>query len=240
MNFKKLKYKIKLSLFNFIRPPFQNTTYSQAGEDAIVRFLLNDKGVTDFTYLDIGTNIPNYGNNTFLFYKKRKKGVCVEADSSLIPQIKKIRPNDIVLKYGVSIDDRKEAKFYIFDNSAINTFDSAEAKKRQLSGNYKLIKEEMTPLANINDIIKSNFHDWPTILSLDIEGLDFDVLKSLNFDNYPIPIIIVETCEYSENYIRADTNDISTYMHSNNYFTYASTYINTIFVNKNWFYDSSK
>ena len=74
------------------------------------------------------------------------------------------------------------------------------------------------------------------MLSLDIEGLDLEVLKSLDFEKYPIPVICVETCTYSENHIRPKDKTILEFVMSKGYEVYADTYINTIFVNKAWFY----
>ena len=66
--------------------------------------------------------------------------------------------------------------------------------------------------------------------------MDLLVLQSLNFDEYPIPVICAETCTYSENYIKPKDLRISEFMRGKGYFVYADTYINTIFVNSKWFY----
>ena len=89
-------------------------SYSQAGEDGILSFLITDKKLTKVEYLELGTNIPDVGNNTFLLYKMGHRGVCVEADKSLIQNIQKLRPEDKVINAGVSVSDQTEANFYIF------------------------------------------------------------------------------------------------------------------------------
>lgn len=211
------------------------TSYSQAGEDSVVRFLFSDIGVKNISYLDLGTNNPKYGNNTYWFYKNNSKGVCVEADPSLISKIKKYRSKDKVIHAGVSIDNFSNSKFYIFNQAALNTFDLVEANKRSLSGKYKVIKEVNVPLLTINDLIAQNFDTYPDFLSIDIEGLDYDVLKSLNYLIYPIPVMCVETCTYSENHIRQKDTKLINFMLEKDYFIYADTYLNTIFVNKSWF-----
>jgi FkbM family methyltransferase len=228
------------SIINFlkeVRFTFNNTSYSQAGEDAIIRYLFGDYGLTEITYLDIGTNSPIIGNNTYWFYKNGSKGVCVEADSTLINLIKLKRPKDKILNVGVSISKNSFADFYVFNQPAINTFDKFEAEKRLQSGLYNVIKVEKVALMNINDIISNNFNKFPDFLSLDIEGLDLDVLKSLDLNKYPIPVICVETCRYSESYIRPKDLDIIDFLTTNGYFIYADTYLNTIFVNNKWFYN---
>jgi hypothetical protein len=210
-------------------------TYSQAGEDVIIDFLLQGIGYTTLTYLELGTNTPDWGNNTYLFYKKGGSGVLVEADETVIPLIKKVRPNDRLLNIGVGLQSQKEADFYIFENKGLNTFSREEAEHREKEGKFKIKKITKVPLQPINEIIAENFDVLPDLLSIDIEGLDLPVLKTLDFNKYPISIICAETCTYSENHIKPKDLSIANFIVSKGYFIYADTYINTIFVNNEWF-----
>lgn len=212
-------------------------SYSQAGEDAIFRFLFDDKKVKNITYLDIGTSIPDSGNNTYLLYKSGARGVCVEADTTLIPEIQRRRPRDTILNIGVAVGDKKEGTLHVFNPSGMNTLDEHEAQERLKSGKWKLVKKVTIPLVDINTIIRNNFDTTPTLLSIDIEGLDLPVLKDLDFKSYPIPVICAETCMFSDTYIRPKNPAIAEFLTTQGYEVYADTYINTIFVNKNWFHN---
>ncbi|HNW90496.1 MAG TPA: FkbM family methyltransferase [Bacteroidales bacterium] len=235
-----LKNLTRKIVFRYIKPEikvrYRLNTYSQAGEDAVLTFLFADKKKLSLTYLDIGTNEPDTCNNTYLFYTRGNRGVCVEADKTLIPKIKNIRPEDKVIHAGVSVSEMKEADFYIFDIKGISTFDKGEAERRIAGGTYKITRVDRVPLMTINQLIKENFDTYPDLLSIDIEGLDLDVLKSLDFEKYPIPVICAETCAYGENHIRPKDKSIESFLVAEGYEIYADTYINTIFVNKNWFY----
>ena len=230
------KYGSRNDMNNIVTIP-HHSSYSQAGEDRVLYFLLRDKGINiqKMSYLDIGTNYPDECNNTYLLYTMGARGVCVEADEGLIEQIKKVRPEDKTLNIGVSIEESKLADFYVFENAGHNTFDKEEAEKKAVYD--KIIKVVKVPLQNINDLIRDNFKKYPLFLSLDIEGLDLKVLESLDYKKYPIPVMCVETCEFSMTHIRPKNNEIRDYMLSQNYEVYADTYINTIFVNKEWFYN---
>ena len=231
------KRLIKKIVFRLIKPPtkYLSNTYSQVGEDAIINFLINDKKIKDLSYLDIGTNNPDWGNNTYLFYLKGFRGVCVEADKSFISKIKRVRTEDVILNFGVGVESGKSASFYIFDEPSLNTFDKDEAESRQNQGTVKILSIESVEIKTISEIISENFNSYPDLLSLDIEGLDFMVLKSIDFDKFPIPIICAETCTYSENHLRPKNPEIADFMLKNGYFVYADTYVNTIFVRKKWF-----
>jgi FkbM family methyltransferase len=216
---------------------YKNTSYAQAGEDMVIRYLFRDIGKKfKINYLDLGTNIPDFGNNTYWFYRKKGKGVCVEADPTLVGRIKKVRPKDKVINAGVAVSEEKEADFFVFDEPAISTFNKQEAELRSSTGRNKIVKVAKVPLVDINKLIKQNFQSYPDLISIDIEGLDLDVLKSLDYARFPVPVICVETCTYSENHIRPKDPSIAEFMKTVGYEVYADTYINTIFVNKSWFY----
>jgi FkbM family methyltransferase len=234
----RLKRLIKAATYAVIPPPFVPASYSQAGEDAVLRFLFSDRKIESISYLDVGTNVPDLTNNTFLFYLAGSSGVCVEADPTLIPQIRSTRPRDKILNVGVSTSGATEADFYVFDVKGISTFDKAEADQRVASGKFKVAEIIKVRLLDINSILRDNFEQRPDLLSIDIEGMDLPVLKTLDFARYPIPVICVETCRYSESHVRPKDHAIAEFMATQGYEVYADTYINTIFVNRRWFYES--
>lgn len=228
---------VKKLILRFVRLFVFQNSYAQAGEDVIVKFLFDSKKNAIKSYLDLGTCSPDSHNNTYLFYTLGIRGVCVEADSSLIARIKKIRRKDVVLNLGVGVHGQSAwADFYIFDQPALNTFNKEEASFREKHGTYKILKVEKIQIKEINSIIKENFNEYPDFLSIDIESMDLKVLQSLDFDKYPIPVICAETCTYSEDHIKPKDLKISEFMLENGYFIYADTYINTIFVNYKWFH----
>lgn len=146
----------------------QQTSYSQAGEDIIVCNIFSDAKILKPNYLEFGTSIPDFGNNTFKLYLGGSRGVLVEADATLIDLIKSKRSQDKVLNFGVSISGQKEADFFVFSLSAINTFSREEAESRENSGAYSIVKTVRVPLKTINEIIAENFIKYPDFLSIDI------------------------------------------------------------------------
>ena len=212
-------------------------SYAQVGEDIIVEQLFHSVGIRFPSYLEIGTNHPKLGNNTYKLYRKGCRGVLIEADASLIPLIKRTRPKDKTLNIGVGKSDGQSKQFFIFTQSGLNTFDSKEAEIRQRMGE-KLKCVVDVPVQSINAIISENFRERPDFLSLDVEGLDLPILKTLDRQAYPIPVMCVETCSFSQTHIKETDQEIISFMETIGYFIYASTYINSIFVNKTWFNQS--
>jgi FkbM family methyltransferase len=159
----------------------------------------------------------------------------IEPDPSFGKILQKARPKDKVIQAAIS-DKGGEADFYIFNEPSINTLSKEEAELRQQSGKYYIKDTQKIQLLTIEKIIADHLNDTlPHLISLDVEGVDYAVLSAFDFSKYPVPVWVVETCEYSENHIKPKTTSIIDLMHSKGYFTYADTYINTIFVNKKWF-----
>ena len=226
---------MKLKLYYWAKPAYIWHSYAQAGEDRILEYFFHSVGITAPTYLDIGTNHPSRGNNTFLFYENGSSGVCVEADPSLHDDIVKARPRDKCLNVGVTFDDRAEADFYVFSVPSLNTLSREEAEFREKNGSYKVEKVIKIPLKNINAIIEENFSRTPDLMSIDVEGIDLAILESLDFDKHRPVALCVETITYSENRTEEKISEILDLVQSKGYLIYADTHINTIFVDEKRF-----
>ncbi len=217
--------------------PDAQTGYSQFGEDLIVNFLFNSLGIQQPTYLDIGANHPRFISNTYFFYKRGGRGVLVEPNPRLSKMLKTVRPRDVVLEVGIGLAAATQADFYIFGGFAdgLSTFSKSEATHWEtvgLRGHGKIQIEKViqVPLVSINQIIAENFSGKaPNFLSLDVEGLDLDVLKGLEFDRFAPDVICVETLGYDGNQATFKKHDIIEFMLAKKYVAYADTRVNTIF-----------
>gem|GEM_PF-792751 len=225
----KLWFSRKYILYFFPR------TYSQAGEDIILSYLFNELQIANPTYLDIGANYPIAFNNTYFLYQKGCRGVCVEADPTLIPELKKYRKKDRILNVGVGVTNEKELDFYIYDAKGLNTFSKEEVEQRSKFGTYQVQKVIKIPSVTINDIISQNFSVPPNFLSIDVEGLDLDILKSMDFNKYRPDVICVETITYDEGRGAKKIKNIVDFVCSQGYIVYADTHINTIFAAEKYY-----
>jgi FkbM family methyltransferase len=208
-------------------------SYSQCGEDLIVSYIFQQLNKSNFTYLDIGAHHPKILSNTYSFYKSGIRGVCVEPDPYLYKIFKEERPEDICLNIGVGVSNKKEADFYIMSEKGINTFSKDEAEKIESQGKYFIEKIIKIPLININEVIEKYFDNGPDFISLDVEGLDFEILKTFNFEKYKPDVFCIETIEYDNKGKGKKRTKIIEYMKQKGYSVYADTYINTIFVKSN-------
>lgn len=210
---------------------FAKISYSQCGEDLIVKFIFDCLGIEKPSYIDIGAHDPEYLNNTNIFYLNGSRGINIEPDPCCYKRIQDKRNLDINLNIGVS-DIVGEMDFYFISPSTLNTFSKSEADKYAAIGHpiTSVKKIEVNTLPNI--IHKYCNNHFPDFLSLDIEGMDEIILKSINYDeNFPV-VICVETISFSENGNGIKNRTIIEFLESKGYLVYADTYINTIFVKK--------
>jgi FkbM family methyltransferase len=215
--------------------PLAKRSYSQCGEDLIISYLFNLRGIISPTYIDIGAHDPYYLSNTALFYERGARGINIEANPLLIDNFNRERPYDINLNIGVS-NEIGAIDFFIMEDSTLSTFSKSESEKMVSLG--KALRETRTiPTTTIFEIIRT-YHNGisPDLMSLDIEGLDYIILKDINFQKIAPKVICVEAADYSPIGAGKRRDDIIELLVQNGYYEYANTNLNAIMVKKDfWF-----
>jgi FkbM family methyltransferase len=228
-----LKYRLLPSLRRLRNNHSENAkvSYSQCGEDLIMQLLFKVLGIDTVSYLDVGAHHPTYLSNTYLFYKSGGRGVCVEPDPSLFEEFGKKRPHDVHLNCGVGTF-AGQVDFFVMSTSTLNTFSKEEVERYLSYGKQRIMKTIKIELRLINDILEKHFEKCPNLVSLDVEGMDYEILDCFNFGKYRPDVFCLETLSYNEDKSERKLTEIIDIMHKNGYLTYADTYINTIFVDK--------
>jgi FkbM family methyltransferase len=212
----------------FRKPTDYKISYAQNGEDIIIGNILQWLNIDKPVYLDIGTYHPSIISNTYKLYKQGHAGICVEPNPSLFAEIKRVRKRDTCLNVGVS-DTMGKAAFYIMANKTLNTLSREQAYFFRDSGQSAIEQEIEISIVTISHIIQTYLSDKaPHFVSLDIEGLDFQVLQSIDFEKYRPQVFCLETKDAQHN----KNQDILQFMEARGYFICADTFINSIFVEK--------
>jgi FkbM family methyltransferase len=226
----------KIKSFPYILLGHARPSYAQFGEDRILEYLFKSLNIDKPFYLEIGTNHPIKGNNTYFFYTQGANGVLVEPDIYYHQIIKNKRSRDILVKEGVTFDETEKADFYVFDlkYTGWNTFSTEEVEMREKQGipYKKKVKVDLISIKKLLDkYCKGRSID---LLSLDVEGLDEMILKAYDFENYAPKIICVEIIRFGESSFKTKEEGIISFLEDKGYELYANTYVNGIFVHKNF------
>lgn len=106
--------------------------------------------------------------------------------------IETVRPRDILINKAVSLDG-KPAKFYSLDSSAVSTlnYDKVSKEYRDNVKYFGLKDVYSVDTVTVNDLIQS-MEKTPDIISIDIEGYDYDVLSQINYESCKPKIMIAE------------------------------------------------
>jgi FkbM family methyltransferase len=169
-------------------------SYSQYGEDVHITDLINkiNPDRQKDIYIDIGANHPMDLSNTYLFYRKGYRGVVIEPNRELINLFRIFRKRDIAINIGCS-EKSTVARFTISKTPVLSSFNEVD----------NAWKTEYVPLLPLDDILQNIQFSRIFLLSIDVEGLSIDVLKSAIKTLEKTIIVIVEyNNEMEHNYVK--------------------------------------
>ena len=207
-------------------------SFAQQGEDLILYNLLcHDLQIQAPSYLDIGAGDPVLSNNTYALYLTGCRGVLVEPNPTLVRKLKAVRPGDVVLGCGVGLEEAADADYYVIRGRwPLNTFSrETVAEYRRQSASDPVERVLKMPLIPINRLLDDHFNGAPDLLSIDIEGLDLKVLRTLDFRAHRPAAICAETKKPGMSH---DSTPVARLLRSRGYVACAGSLYNTIFVDR--------
>jgi len=145
----------------------------------------------------------------------------------------KFRKRDINIE--VDIGEKEDIlTFYIFNDPGLNTFDENLARQRNGKMGYYIIKELPVKVYPLSKILEEYLPKGQEIdfLNVDVEGKNFEVLKSNDWSTYRPKVVLVEILCFSIEEVFKDP--IFIIMKENGYSFFAKTF-NTCFFVENEF-----
>lgn len=211
--------KIKTSWFG----EFPKLSYARGGEDLLLDDTFNQK--SSGFYVDVGAYHPVKYSNTFKFYLKGWSGINVDPNKEIMDLFKSIRPRDINLNLAVGPEAGFIDYFMNPSDPSMNTVDPAFAK--QAAAKYGITTNEVrqVPVDTLENIILESGCDVNAIdfLNVDVEGFDYEVLKSNNWEIIRPTIILVEI---NSRFKALEQTQICSFLAQQNYSMIAYTCLN--------------
>jgi methyltransferase, FkbM family len=171
--------------------------HSQYGQDKIIDFLLKNK--TEGIFVDIGAHDGKSLSNTYFFEKKRNwKGLCIEPNPDVY---EKLKINRCCFTENCCITDKNDSVIFrkvegypemlsgileFFDKGHIERIDSEIA---QYGGSYTDIPLKCR---NINDLLRKYGLYKIDYCSIDTEGADEKIVKSIDMSLFDIKSFSIE------------------------------------------------
>lgn len=146
-------------------------TYSQHGEDRILFDEIRRAGWTSQPYVDVGANHPSDISNTYLLYREGMHGVVIEPNRELITLHRWVRPRDIALPVGCGSHDTL-AKFFYSSTPVTSSFEEST----MMGQGTRVLAAEYLPVFTLDTIVRALGLQRISLISIDTEGRDLDVL----------------------------------------------------------------
>jgi FkbM family methyltransferase len=189
--------------------------FGQWAEDVLVRKLFPKSKKTGI-YLDLGAYHPFIHSNTAFFWMKGWSGINVDANPNSIELFNKVRPRDTnVWAALVPQKDIREGAHQI----ALHLSDQSDTQSKisatgtvnsELGLDRGFSKSINVPATCINDLLNTQKVHRIDYLNIDIEGIDVDVLKEMDFARISPHVVTIE--DYSSHLKELVNSDISIHM----------------------------
>ena len=201
-------------------------SYAQEGEDLVLRRIFEQQAAG--FYVDVGAHHPKRFSNTFIFYKAGWRGINIEPNPEVKAAFASMRPRDTHVQVGIS-DRPSTLTYYQFDEPALNSFDGDLVRWRLANTPFKVIRESAVPVERLDAVLTRHLPSGQAIdfLSVDVEGLDFAVLRSNDWARFRPTCVVVEALQASlETALRGD---VCIFLQEQGYELFAKTYNSLIF-----------
>lgn len=175
--------------------------YSQIGQDQY--YIENiSKGKKNGIFLDIGANNGIFESNTAaLEFDYGWTGICIEANSNLIVQLRNNRPKSIVIETAVWKEnttlefETTESNHKGIEGHLLSRISNLERNQKYFQKHFQESRKTfLVPARTITNIISSmaNFPKTIDYCSIDTEGSEIEVLQGIDFNMIDIRFMTIE------------------------------------------------
>jgi FkbM family methyltransferase len=210
------------------------TYYGFHAEDAVILELFRTGGDIERKgfYVDIGAYKPVDYSLTYRFYEHGWRGINVDPAEGMKTTFDTSRPEDINIQCAVG-DDEGQKKFYILKNPQENTLSQEEAHRNKTN----LLSQTTVTVYKLATLLETYKPSDIAIdfLSIDVEGLEMNVLTSNDWERFSPKTIAVEQLRVTTLEELADS-DVYRFLKNQGYEFFAKTPC-TVFYYSRKYYD---
>lgn len=200
--------------------------YADAGEDRLIAAFFPSPGF----YIDVGCNHPVNYSNTFMLYKRGWHGINIDANANLIELHRRLKPKDQSI-FAAIAQHQQTLTYTQFEGETLMASLDPEFVRTRVANGLRIRSESVLKTQTLTEVlVQSHAPNRFELLSVDVEGLDLEVLKSLDFDQFRPRMIVVEILGYDlENY---SSEPIFEFLSTKGYRLAGYTHMNAIFIER--------
>ena len=168
---------------------FKKKEFSQGLEESFLLkyFIKKEKGF----FMDVGCHDPFRYSNTQALYRKGWSGINIDANPDTISKFNKYRKRDTNICALIS-NATNTLEYCYYNDHALNGIHNKKRKDFLINKGYKILKTESINTTTLNKVLEKSKYKVIDLLSIDVEGHEMEVLKSIDLDLHPVELIIVE------------------------------------------------
>ena len=177
-----------------LNPVQQKVSFAQNAEDIRVWRAFHEgiqESASDrrLTYVDVGANEPRHLSITASLYDLGWRGLLIEADPELAHELRRFRPNDIVVEMAAA-SGPGELTFYRVPGTGLGTLDAEEANAARARGFEVLAYTVATD--SLDSILDAHAVEVIHFMSIDVEGAESIVLQGLCLAKHRPWVVCIE------------------------------------------------
>lgn len=139
-------------------------------------------------FVEVGANEPKHSSQTWHLEQRGWHGVLVEPIPELCEDLRKNRPSSIVVQAACgAAEQRGPTKFYVAEGLARSTL-----AQNTVSLNVSFSRTETVEVRTLDDILEEVQLPHVDFVSIDVEGLQLDVLRGFNLQKHRPRLLLVE------------------------------------------------
>lgn len=210
---------------------------SSYGEDAMLfglmdrlKFMSQSDTFKYSTYMDIGCYHPVVDNNTAFLYQGGWRGTLIDPNPAVKLEVEKYRPQDLFLQVAVTIDPTINELMVFNDANSMNSMDKVFVERAQKANDIEIIKILKVESITIDEAFQKHvdrFGSAPSVVNIDVEGMDYDVITSFSFKYRPLFIIIEDEILGS-----FEGSKLKLFMESKDYAIVSANFLSGIYMDK--------
>jgi len=165
-------------------------SYSGNFEDVILHRALAD--VRNGCYADVGASHPIAYSNTYAFYEKGWRGICVEPIGAYSGIWREARAEDVFVNAALGAS-AGQTTFHIYQQTPqLSTGSKATVQAWRKDGRLP-DQSVAVPVLTLNSVLEQHLAGRTLhLLSIDVEGMEKDVLAGFDLGKYRPWVVVIE------------------------------------------------
>lgn len=210
-------------------PAFSLTSFSQEGEDMVLRRYFEDR-TTPGRFVDVGAHHPQRFSNTYYFYLQGWRGINIDAMPGSMTPFRAVRPDDVNVEAAIS-HEPQTLTYCVFNDGALNTFDPVLAAEREALPGYHVVERVPIRTRTLAEVLAEAIPTGSVIdfMSVDVEGLDLQVLRSNDWSRFRPELVLAEDSNARGGLPQIAETPICRFMNEQGYIPWASTGMTVVY-----------